>query len=66
MNAVNGLTKVVVCGAAAVALTVLSGWTFVQSTADAFYAADMPTVVILAKAEKGTKLVQAGVSGLLQ
>jgi hypothetical protein len=67
MNAVNGLKKMVVCGAAAVALTAASGWTFVQSTADAFYAADMPTVVILAKAEKGpTKLVQAGVSGLLQ
>jgi len=67
MNAVNGLAKVVVCGAAAVALTFLSGWTFVQSTADAFYASDMPTVVILAKAERGpAKLVQAGVSGLLQ
>jgi hypothetical protein len=66
MNAVNGLTKVVVCGVAAMALTVLSGVTFVQSTADAFYATDIPTVVILAKAEKGTMLVQAGSSGLLQ
>jgi hypothetical protein len=67
MNAVNGLAKVMICGVAAVALTVGSGWTFVQSTADAFYASDMPTVVILAKAEKSSmKLVQADVSGLLQ
>lgn len=67
MNAVNGLKKMVVCGAAAVALTAISGWTFVQATADAYYASDMPTVVILAKAEKAaTKLVQAGATGLLQ
>ena len=31
MNAVNGLTRVMVCGAAALALTVASGWTFVES-----------------------------------
>jgi hypothetical protein len=66
MNAVNGLSKVMICGAASMALTILSGWTFVHSTADAFYASDMPTVVILAKAEKDTRLVQTGVSGLLQ
>jgi hypothetical protein len=52
MNAVNLMTKVVVCGLAAVVLTAASGWTFVESTARAYWPEDMPTVVILAKAER--------------
>jgi hypothetical protein len=70
MNAVNGLTKVIVCGLAAVTLTAASSWTFVASTADAYFASDMPTVIILAKAERSivpaAKLVQTAASGLLQ
>jgi hypothetical protein len=67
MNAVNGLTRVVVCGLAAVVLTAASSWTFVASTADAYFASDMPTVIILAKAEVApAKLVQAAATGLLQ
>jgi hypothetical protein len=67
MNAVNGLTRVMVCGAVAVALTVASGWTFVESNKTAHWPADMPTVVILGKAEQTTaKLARASASGLLQ
>jgi len=67
MNAVNGLTKVVVCGAAALALTVASAWTLVESTAKAYWPTDIPTVVILAKAERSTvQLAQAAAAGLLQ
>jgi hypothetical protein len=67
MNAVNGLTRVMVCGAAALALTVASGWTLLESNKTARWPADMPTVVILAKAEHATaKLVQAAATGLLQ
>jgi hypothetical protein len=66
MNAVNGLTRVVVCGAVAVVLTVASGWTFVESKKMAHWPSDMPTVVILAKAEQTAKLAQAATSGLLQ
>jgi hypothetical protein len=67
MNAVNGLTRVMVCGAVAMALTVTSAWAFVESNKTAHWPADMPTVVILAKAEQVTaKLAQASASGLLQ
>jgi hypothetical protein len=51
MNAVKGLTKVVVCGSAAFALTVASSWALVTSNSVAHFATDMPTVVILARAE---------------
>jgi hypothetical protein len=51
MNAVNVVTKVMVCGAVAVMLTAASSWTFVESTARAYWPEDMPTVVVLAKAE---------------
>jgi len=40
-----------VCGAVAMMLTAASSWTFVESTARAYWPEDMPTVVILAKAE---------------
>jgi hypothetical protein len=68
MNAVNSLSKVVVCGAAALALTVASSWAVVQSTATARYATDMPTIVILAKAERpaAVHLTQSTTAGLLQ
>jgi hypothetical protein len=65
MNAVNVMAKVVVCGLAAVALTVGSGLGFVESTAKAFYASDMPTVVVMAKAEPA-QLAQNASAGLLQ
>ena len=51
MNAVNVVTRVMVCGAVAVMLTAASSWTFVESTARAYWPEDMPTVVVLAKAE---------------
>jgi hypothetical protein len=59
MNAVNVMAKVVVCGVAAMVLTVGSGVSFVQSTAKAYYAESMPTVVVMAKAEHvGLRLAQ--------
>jgi hypothetical protein len=40
---------------------------FVESTAKAFYASDMPTVVVMAKADpSGYQLAQSGTAGLLQ
>jgi hypothetical protein len=67
MNAVNGVTKVMVCGAAALALTVASSWTFVESTATASYVPDLPTIVVVAKMEAGAmQLAQAATTGLLQ
>ena len=67
MNAVNGLTRVVVCGVAAFALTLASSWTMFESNKRAYWPADMPTVVILAKAEPATaKPVQMAATGLLQ
>jgi hypothetical protein len=64
---VNVMAKVVVCGVAAVVLTVSSGVSFVESTAKAFYASDMPTVVVMAKADThGYQLAQNGSAGLLQ
>ena len=67
MSAMNVLAKVVVCGLAAMALTVGSGASFVESTAKAFYASDMPTVVVLAKADhSGYQLARNGAAGLLQ
>lgn len=67
MNAVNVVAKVVVCGVAAVMLTVGSGVSFVESTTKAFYASDMATVVVMAKAERaGYQLAQNGSAGLLQ
>jgi len=65
MSAVNAMTKVVVCGLAAVVLTVGSGMSFVESTAKAFYASDMPTVVVTAKAEP-VQLAGTVSAGLLQ
>jgi hypothetical protein len=65
MNAVNVMAKVVVCGMAAVMLTAASGFTFVESTARAFYASDMPTVVVTAKAEP-VQLAGNVSTGLLQ
>ena len=65
MSAVNVMTKVVVCGLAAMAMTVGSGMSFVESTAKAFYASDMPTVVVTAKAEPA-QLAQNASAGLLQ
>ncbi len=53
MNAVNVVTKAMVCGAVAVMLTAASSWTFVESTARAYWPEDMPTVVVLAKADHG-------------
>jgi hypothetical protein len=71
MSAANSMTtvmaKVVVCGLAAMVLTVGSGVSFVESTAKAFYASDMPTVVVLAKADPaGYQLAQNDTAGLLQ
>jgi hypothetical protein len=71
MNAANVMasvmTKVVVCGVAALSLTVASSWTFVESTATATFATDMPTVVIVAKAEAaGMQLAKVASTGLLQ
>ena len=67
MSAVNVMSKVVVCGLAAVMLTVGSGVSFVESTAKAFYASDMPTVVVMAKADRaGYQLAQTLSAGLLQ
>ena len=72
MNAVNvlvnSLAKVVVCGAAAVALTVASSWVIVESTAMAYWPEDMPTVVIFAKAERPAtvQLARSAAAGLLQ
>jgi hypothetical protein len=65
MSAVNVMAKVVVCGLAAMALTAASGLSFVESTAKAFYASDMPTVVVMAKAEP-MQLAQNASTGLLQ
>jgi hypothetical protein len=59
MSAANVMAKVVVCGLTAMALTVGSGVSFVQSTAKAFYAASMPTVVVMAKADhSGLRVAQ--------
>lgn len=66
MSAVNVVAKVVACGLAAMALTVGSGVSFVESTAKAFYASDMPTVVVMAKAGRGYQLARNGTAGLLQ
>jgi hypothetical protein len=67
MSAMNVMTKVVVCGVAAMALTVGSGVSFVESTTKAFYASDMATVVVTAKADPaGYQLAQNGAAGLLQ
>jgi hypothetical protein len=65
MSAMNMVAKVVVCGLAAMALTVGSGVSFVESTAKAFYASDMPTVVVMAKAEH-LQLAGNASAGLLQ
>jgi hypothetical protein len=65
MSALNVVTKVVVCGLAAVVLTVGSSMSFVESTAKAFYASDMPTVVVMAKAEPARLALNAS-AGLLQ
>jgi hypothetical protein len=65
MSAVNVMTKVAVCGLAAVMLTVGSGLSFVESTAKAFYATDIPTVVVMAKAEP-VQLAGNASAGLLQ
>lgn len=67
MNALDGLTKVVVCGVAALTLTVASAVTFHQSTKRAYWPEDMPTVVVLAKAERQSLQVAGlGSAGLLQ
>jgi len=69
MNTVNGLTKVMVCGAASVALTLASSWVIVESTAHAYWHEDMATVVILAKAEHAVanvRVSQSTTAGLLQ
>lgn len=67
MSAVNVMAKVMVCGLAAMVLTVGSGVSFVESTAKAFYVSDMPTVVIRAKANpSGYQMAQNDSAGLLQ
>jgi hypothetical protein len=67
MSAMNVMAKVVFCGLASLALTVGSGVSFVESTAKAFYASDMPTVVVSAKADPaGYQLAQNDAAGLLQ
>jgi hypothetical protein len=67
MSAVNVVAKVVVCGLTAVMLTLGSGVSFVESTAKAFYASDMPTVVVMAKADpSGYRLARNDSAGLLQ
>ncbi len=65
MNAVNGLAKVVVCSVAAMVLTTASSLSFVESTARASYATDMPTVIVMAKAEP-VRLAGTASAGLLQ
>ena len=67
MSAMNVMSKVMVCGLAAMVLTVGSGVSFVESTAKAFYASDMPTVVVRAKPDhSGYQLAQNDAAGLLQ
>ena len=67
MNAVNGMTRVMLCGVVALALTVASSWTFVESTATASYVTDLPTIVVVAKMEGGAvQLAKAAATGLLQ
>jgi hypothetical protein len=67
MNALGNLTKVVVCGMAALTLTVASAVTFHESTKMAYWPEDMPTVVILAKAERqAVQVAGLGSAGLLQ
>lgn len=67
MNAVDNLKRVVVCGVAALALTVASAVTFHESTKMAYWPEDMPTVVILAKAERqGVQVAGLAPAGLLQ
>lgn len=66
MKAVTGLAKGLVCGVAALVVTVASSWAFVESTSVAHWV-DMPTVVIVAKADRNAvRLVQADSTGLLQ
>ncbi len=57
MNAVNGLTKVVVCGMAAVALTATSSLALLMSNQTVQFPVDMPTVYVIAKAETGKHAV---------
>ena len=67
MSAMNVMAKGAVCGLAAMVLTVGSGVSFVESTAKAFYASDMPTVVVMAKADhSGYQLARNDTAGLLQ
>jgi hypothetical protein len=57
MNAVNGLTKVMVCGMAAVALTATSSLALLMSNQTVQFPVDMPTVYVIAKAETGKHAV---------
>ena len=66
MNATNVVTRVLVCGAMALTLTVGSGLGFVQSTARAYFATDIPTVIVLAKADHVVQVAQNDATGLLQ
>jgi hypothetical protein len=60
MNAVNGLAKVMVCGVVAVVLTAASSVALLKSNSIVHFPTDMPTVVILAKADTGVlRLAQA-------
>ena len=60
MNAVNGLAKVLICGVAAVTLTAVSSVAMLKSNTTVHFPSDMPTVVILAKADPGVlRLAQA-------
>ncbi|MEP7247596.1 MAG: hypothetical protein ABI885_28470 [Gammaproteobacteria bacterium] len=67
MNALNRASlKVVVCGAAALALTLASSWSFVQSTSVVRVSTSSAYLVANAASDVGTRLAQTAATGLLQ
>jgi len=68
MNAVNRMgLKAVACGAAALALTVASSWTFVKSESVARWVESAPIQMAASSAmHSGTQLAQVGATGLLE
>ena len=67
MNALNRASlKVTVCGAAALALTLASSWSFVQSTSVVRVSTSTAYMVANAASDAGTHLAQTATTGLLQ
>ena len=67
MNTLNRASlKVVVCGTAALALTLVSSWSFVQSTSVVRVYASPAYLVASAASDAGTHLAQTTSTGLLQ